>query len=116
MGSRAAERADEAALERSLAVAADAAPECAPNEARVVLTFSPSTRFPVSPAAESDEAASDPDDQVASQLDDGREQLRRDRARDAIRKEKLHMEGFLSKKAGGASKVRPGGPSHGRGA
>ncbi|KAJ2715842.1 hypothetical protein H4R19_000976 [Coemansia spiralis] len=84
---------------------AERAPLQAPKEAKAVLTFSPSTRFPTTPPVESDEAASDPDDQVASQLESTREQLRRDKARDAIRKEQVHMEGFLNKKAGGANKA-----------
>ncbi|KAJ2780849.1 hypothetical protein H4R18_003218 [Coemansia javaensis] len=98
-----------------------AIPLPARQAAKPALTFSPSTRFPAAAeaaaeaaattataaaaAAESDEAASDPDDQMPSQLEPAYEQLRRDKARDAIRKEKVHMEGFLSKKAGGASKA-----------
>ncbi|KAJ1732440.1 hypothetical protein LPJ61_002044 [Coemansia biformis] len=93
------------AASSAIPLPADRVPAQQPTEDRPALTFSPSTRFPAAPGADSDEAASDPDDQVPSQLDSAREQLRRDRARDAIRKEQVHMEGFLSKKAGGASKA-----------
>ncbi|KAJ2633110.1 hypothetical protein H4R22_000746 [Coemansia sp. RSA 1290] len=82
-----------------------------PAEGKPVLTFSPSTKFQETPPehhrhAESDDGGSDPDDLVATQLDSIREKLYRDQARDAIKKEQVHMEGFLYKKAGsGASKA-----------
>ncbi|KAJ2849221.1 hypothetical protein IWW36_002794 [Coemansia brasiliensis] len=83
-----------------------------PTEGKPVLTFSPSTKFPETPSehhhhVESDDGGgSDPDDLVATQLDSIREKLYRDKARDAIKKEQVHMEGFLYKKAGsGASKA-----------
>ncbi|KAJ2483077.1 hypothetical protein IWW56_000597 [Coemansia sp. RSA 2131] len=67
------------------------------------LTFSPSTKFSGGadrqPALDSDDCMSDSDD---IQPDSTRN---RDQARDAIKKEQVHMEGFLYKKAGGASKA-----------
>ncbi|KAJ1772134.1 hypothetical protein IW140_001200 [Coemansia sp. RSA 1813] len=52
---------------------------------------------------ESDDGASDSDDLTASQMDRARERLNRDKARNAIKKEQVHMEGFLYKKSGGAT-------------
>ncbi|KAJ2825529.1 hypothetical protein IWW50_002806 [Coemansia erecta] len=88
------------------------AAEAAPQETidKPALTFSPSTKFSAgaerqqSAQLESDDCASDPDDLPAAQLDSLR--MDRDKARDAIKKEQVHMEGFLYKKAGsGASKA-----------
>ncbi|KAJ2479336.1 hypothetical protein EV174_004045 [Coemansia sp. RSA 2320] len=81
-------------------------PDCRP-----ALTFSPSTKFSALPAErqqsqDSDDAASDADDVVLEQIDTGRERFYRDMARDAIRKEQVHMEGFLYKKAGGGASKR----------
>ncbi|KAJ2809263.1 hypothetical protein H4R20_000258 [Coemansia guatemalensis] len=93
-----------------LPAAADAAPQPASTASKPALTFSASTKFAATPVEpqrstqiESDDAGSDPDDQVANQLDSMRERLCRDRARDAIKKEQVHMEGFLYKKAGGGA-------------
>ncbi|KAJ2852089.1 hypothetical protein J3B02_003505, partial [Coemansia erecta] len=81
-------------------------------ETRPALTFSPSTKFTALPVTsqrshasqnESDDVASDPDDQPGCQDDRARERIYRDKARDAIKKEKVHMEGFLYKKAGGGA-------------
>ncbi|KAJ2607531.1 hypothetical protein H4S08_004793 [Coemansia sp. RSA 1365] len=81
-----------------------------PTSSKPVLTFSASTKFAATPVEpqrsaqiESDDAGSDPDDQVANQLDSMHERLCRDRVRDAIKKEQVHMEGFLYKKAGGGA-------------
>ncbi|KAJ2844348.1 hypothetical protein GGI22_006908, partial [Coemansia erecta] len=52
---------------------------------------------------ESDDGASDSDDLTANQMDRARERLNRDKARNAIKKEQVHMEGFLYKKSGGAA-------------
>ncbi|KAJ2234448.1 hypothetical protein IWW45_003391 [Coemansia sp. RSA 485] len=81
-------------------------------ETRPALTFSPSTKFVALPATrqrsqgsqnESDDGGSDPDDLPGCQDDKARERMYRDRARDAIKKEQVHMEGFLYKKAGGGA-------------
>ncbi|KAI9505725.1 hypothetical protein BX070DRAFT_232875 [Coemansia spiralis] len=81
------------------------------SESRPALAFTPSTKFSALPLAhpaseplhDSDEGASDSDDLATSQEDKVRERLYRDRARDAIKKEQVHMEGFLYKKSGGAA-------------
>ncbi|KAJ1998579.1 hypothetical protein GGI06_006233 [Coemansia sp. S85] len=78
-----------------------------------LLTFSPSTKFSElhvirqrSAHSQESEDVSDPDDLTPAQAEGARERLCRDKARDAIKKEQVHMEGFLYKKAGGgASKV-----------
>ncbi|KAJ2380812.1 hypothetical protein GGI05_006180, partial [Coemansia sp. RSA 2603] len=79
---------------------------------RPALTFSPSTKFTAVPVVreksqnsqnDSDDAASDSDDLTNAQVDKARERLYRDKARDAIKKEQVHMEGFLYKKAGGGA-------------
>ncbi|KAJ2160782.1 hypothetical protein GGF46_001970 [Coemansia sp. RSA 552] len=75
-------------------------------DGKPALSFSPSTRFDAAALQDSDEGGSDPDDLGPGQLDSVRERMYRDKARDAIRKEQVHMEGFLYKKAGsGASKA-----------
>ncbi|KAJ2808944.1 hypothetical protein H4S07_003300 [Coemansia furcata] len=82
-----------------------------PEGTRPVLTFSPSTKFSElhvirqrsAHSQESEDAVSDPDDLTPAQADGARERLCRDKARDAIRKEQVHMEGFLYKKAGGGA-------------
>ncbi|KAJ2083622.1 hypothetical protein H4R24_000680 [Coemansia sp. RSA 988] len=93
-----------------LPAAANATPKQTSTTNKPVLTFSASTKFAATPVEpqrstqiDSDDAGSDPDDQVANQLDSMRERLCRDRARDAIKKEQVHMEGFLYKKAGGGA-------------
>ncbi|KAJ1756825.1 hypothetical protein LPJ77_004280 [Coemansia sp. RSA 2523] len=78
--------------------------EAAPHDTgKPGLTFSPSTKFSGGadrqPALDSDECVSDSDDIQPDAM------RNRDQARDAIRKEQVHMEGFLYKKAGGASKT-----------
>ncbi|KAI8325452.1 PH-domain-containing protein [Martensiomyces pterosporus] len=76
-----------------------------------VLTFAPSTKFsPLShrrttSSHESDEAGSDPDDLLTSQIEQDKAKLKRDIAERAIEKEKEQMCGFLYKKAGGAGKA-----------
>ncbi|KAJ2776475.1 hypothetical protein GGI15_004838 [Coemansia interrupta] len=84
----------------------------APDNIRPALTFSPSTKFTAVPVArersqnsqnDSEDAASDSDDLTNAQVDKARERLYRDKARDAIKKEQVHMEGFLYKKAGGGA-------------
>ncbi|KAJ2817421.1 hypothetical protein FBU31_006235, partial [Coemansia sp. 'formosensis'] len=82
-----------------------------PEDTRPVLTFSPSTKFSElhvirqrsAHSQESEDAVSDPDDLTPAQADGARERLCRDKARDAIKKEQVHMEGFLYKKAGGGA-------------
>ncbi|KAJ1902231.1 hypothetical protein LPJ81_003632 [Coemansia sp. IMI 209127] len=89
--------------------AQDAAPqhEDTALDSRPALKFAASTRFPAiphqTPAMESDDGASDSDDLTANQMDRVRERLNRDKARNAIKKEQVHMEGFLYKKSGGAA-------------
>ncbi|KAJ2722033.1 hypothetical protein GGI07_003567 [Coemansia sp. Benny D115] len=76
------------------------------------LTFSPSTKFTALPVTsqqsrnsqhDSEDAASDSDDLPSAQVERARERMYRDKARDAIKKEQVHMEGFLCKKAGGGA-------------
>ncbi|KAJ2867931.1 hypothetical protein GGH94_000481 [Coemansia aciculifera] len=82
-----------------------------PEGTRPALTFSPSTKFSElhvirqrsAHSQESEDIVSDPDDLTAAQADGARERLYRDKARDAIKKEQVHMEGFLYKKAGGGA-------------
>ncbi|KAJ2096721.1 hypothetical protein GGI16_004770 [Coemansia sp. S142-1] len=82
-----------------------------PEGTRPALTFSPSTKFSElhvirqrsAYSQESEDIVSDPDDLTAAQADGARERLYRDKARDAIKKEQVHMEGFLYKKAGGGA-------------
>ncbi|KAJ2731149.1 hypothetical protein IW152_004738 [Coemansia sp. BCRC 34962] len=81
-----------------------------PEGTRPVLTFSPSTKFSElhvirqrSAHSQESEDVSDPDDLTPAQAEGARERLCRDKARDAIKKEQVHMEGFLYKKAGGGA-------------
>ncbi|KAJ2438227.1 hypothetical protein GGF42_008366, partial [Coemansia sp. RSA 2424] len=82
-----------------------------PEGARPALTFSPSTKFSElhvirqrsAHSQESEDIGSDPDDLTPAQAEGARERLCRDKARDAIKKEQVHMEGFLYKKAGGGA-------------
>ncbi|KAJ2742435.1 hypothetical protein GGI20_004490 [Coemansia sp. BCRC 34301] len=82
-----------------------------PEGTRPALTFSPSTKFSElhvirlrsAHSQESEDVGSDPDDLTPTQAEGARERLCRDKARDAIKKEQVHMEGFLYKKAGGGA-------------
>ncbi|KAJ2901170.1 hypothetical protein IWW38_000135 [Coemansia aciculifera] len=85
-----------------------------PGGTRPALTFSPSTKFSElhvirqrsAHSQESEDVVSDPDDLTAAQAEGAHERLCRDKARDAIKKEQVHMEGFLYKKAGGGASKR----------
>ncbi|KAJ1889206.1 hypothetical protein LPJ66_008159 [Kickxella alabastrina] len=76
------------------------------------LTFSPSTKFTGLSVSrqrshqsqhDSEGAESDSDDLPSGQLDSAMKRMYRDKARDAIKKEQVHMEGFLYKKSGGGA-------------
>ncbi|KAJ1730148.1 hypothetical protein LPJ72_004609 [Coemansia sp. Benny D160-2] len=78
-------------------------------DSQPALKFTASTRFSDLPhrtqeqGMESDDGGSDSDDLTASEMDRARERLNRNKARSAIKKEQVHMEGFLYKKSGGAA-------------